>query len=390
MMDESHFDRSKPPIRFPNSTLFANCNRQSTASYNPSHLLQSVGYLLELSTCMTQNLGRRRVFKFDFIQPFRQFFMHQCPSPDKSNWQWGRTMMEIIYNQLSTAYMVKKNSTMIFRRGKDSPESEILCFDDLYMSSRQGHWIEGVDNVIKLRRDIALKIGEPEAALEISERSLDFSSSTMYQSYCTIGQEKPTNARIKLFQRTESPTPRSIVNIDEVVKLIQKYTTIPVEIVTTTEKTSMKEQIKLFNSFDILVTTHGSHLTNGVFTMHPHTKAVLEIVPYVYDNIFFRNYANDLGFAEYIISSGHLTPPPVTSPGSGNKTFCAFLKYSDFDSRQCKLSHISNPPKISQDWYTCAAAYHSRSCNTFVNTTILDGHLNKLIRDSLCKIVKSS
>lgn len=383
IMDESHFNRKKPPIRFLNTTLFANCNRQSTASFNPSHLLVSVGYLLELSSCLTRNFGRSRVFKNDVQLPFKQFFMHQCPSPDKSNWQWGRTMMELIYNELSAAYVVKKNSTMIFRRGKDAPDTEILCFDDLYLSARQGHWIEGVETAIQFRHDVALKIGEPEAALELSERNLEFSSATMYQAYCTIGQAKPTSAKIKVFQRTESPSPRTIVNINDVVALLQKYTSIPVEVVTATEKMSMKEQIKLFNSYDILVTTHGSHLVNGIFTMHPYTKAVVEIVPYVYDNIFFRNYAQDLGFAEYIISSGHLTPTPVVA--SGNKTFCAFLKYSDFTTRQCKVTHISNPPKVSQDWYTCAAAYHSRACNTFVNLTTLEGHLKALISVSLCQ-----
>jgi hypothetical protein len=383
IMDESHFNNKKPPIRFLNSTLFANCTRQSTASFNPSHLLVSVGYLRELSSCLTRNLGRSRVFKNDVQLPFKQFFMHQCPSPEKSNWQWGRTMMELVYNELAVAYMVKKNSTMIFRRGKEASDTEVLCFDDLYLSSRQGHWIEGMETSIKFRQDVALKIGEPVAALELSERDLEFSSATMHQSYCTLGEEKPTSAKIKLFQRTESASPRTIVNINDVVTLLQKYTSIPVEVMTTTEKMSMKEQIKLFNSYDILITTHGSHMANGIFTMHPYTKAVVEIVPYVYDNIFFRSYVQDLGFSEYIISSGHLTPTPTVA--SGNKTFCAFLKFSDFTTRQCKLTQISNPPRVSQNWYNCAAAYHSRSCNTFVNLTILESHLNTLIYDSLCK-----
>jgi hypothetical protein len=315
--------------------------------------------------------------------------MHQCPSPDKSNWQWGKTMMDVIYSKLADAYIVKKNTTIIFRRGKESSDKEILCFNDLYLSSRQGHWLEGIDNIIHLRRDVALKTGEPSAALQISERSLDFTSLSMYQSYCTSGQEKPTNARIKLFQRTQSMTPRTILNTQEVVSLLQKYSTFPIEVVTATQDMTLKDQIRLFNSFDILVTTHGSHLANGIFTMHPYTKAVVELVPYVYDNTFFRNYIHDLGFAEYIVSSGHLTPsasPQLT--GSTNKTFCAFMKYSDFSSRKCKLNHIVNPHKSDQEWYTCAAAFHSRSCDTLVNITILEKHMDNLIHGSLCKLLK--
>jgi capsular polysaccharide biosynthesis protein len=166
----------------------------------------------------------------------------------------------------------------------------------------------------------------------------------MYQTFCTPNFPKPTNAKIKLYQRTENLFPRTIVNIQEVVDLLQTFTSFPVEVVTTTEKMTIQEQIRIFNNFDILVTTHGSHLTNGLFTMHSYSKAIIEMVPFLYDNIFYKNYLNDLSFAEYVVSTGHLTPYPINN--GGNKTgFCGFLKYSDFQTRNCKLSEVSNPPR---------------------------------------------
>ena len=59
--------------------------------------------------------------------------------------------------------------------------------------------------------------------------------------------------------------------------MVQEYTTIPVEIITANETTTLAEQIRSFNSFDILITSHGSHLTNGMFLTNPHAKAIIEL-----------------------------------------------------------------------------------------------------------------
>ena len=207
----------------------------------------------------------------------------------------------------------------------------------------------------------------------------------LYQSYCTRDQQKPTNARIKLYQRTQNLYPRTISNEKEVIELLQTFTSQPVEVITTSEKMSMAEQIRIFNDFDILVTTHGAHMANGVFSMHPYSLAVVEIVPFVYDSTFFRNYASDIGFADYVISSGHLTPRSKIPNGkNGTQPFCAFLKYQDFENRKCRSTHVSNPPRLSQDWITCTQNFHSRSCDTYVNITILRNDMNNLISKNLC------
>lgn len=386
-LDDSHFNKSNPPTLYHNSTLFTNCNRQHSMAFNPSHLMMNVGWLYEYAECTLKNFGRQRIFKHDFRLPFRQFMMHQCPDPAKSYWQWGQHVLQAIEDRLYDAFLISKDHTKLMRRGKENDKDELMCFDDLYLSSRTGHWLEGTDNYIKFKRDIARLSGEPAEAVRISERAMDVEKdgTGVYQSYCTQNQQKPTNARIKLFQRTENLYPRTISNEKEVIDLLQSFTTHPVDVVTTSEKMTMAQQIRVFNDFDILVTTHGAHLANGIFSMHPYALAIVEIVPFVYDSTFFRNYDSDIGFADYVISSGHLTPRAKVPNGkNGTQPFCAFLKYQDFQNRKCTSTHISNPPRLSQEWMTCTQNFHSRSCDTYVNITILQKDMNNLITKNLC------
>merc|ERR1711871_1117504 len=120
---------------------------------------------------------------------------------------------------------------------------------------------------------------------------------------------------------------------------------------------------------------------------------MVEIAPFLFDPMYFKNYNEDLGFAEYIVSTGHLTPrassvSSSSSPGlnGGNSSaFCAFTKFEDFMNRDCKIERKINTPKVTQDWITCASGFHSRGCDVYVNTTILKTHLDLLIRESLCR-----
>ena len=255
--------------------------------------------------------------------------------------------------------------------------------------------MQGLSNMILLRSEAAKMTGEPANALSLTEIPSKIPAEGYYQSYC-VDPKDPINkgalskAKIKIFQRSGTLTPRSILNIKDVVKVVQEYTTYPVEVVTTTEKVSIRDQIKLFNSFDVLVTVHGSHLTNGLFSMHPHTKAVLELGSFVYDPIFHKNYVYNLNFAEYVISSGHLTPSisAINSPDITKSHHCYFREYNDFSKKNCKLERKYDPAipsKVAQMWWICPLNLHTRHCDTIVNTTILRDHLNLLFKNSLCR-----
>merc|ERR1719197_1448166 len=150
--------------------------------------------------------------------------------------------------------ILKANHSVLLHRGMESSQEELLCFEDLYLSARADHWLQGVDHSINFRKEMAQLTGEPAEAKSIFERPMDFTS-TMRQSYCPSSGSPPgnplmTNARIKIFQRTKNSSPRTIQNLDAVIKTLQAFTQYPVTEITTTEDQPIAEQIKTFNDFD--------------------------------------------------------------------------------------------------------------------------------------------
>ena len=219
--------------------------------------------------------------------------------------------------------MFQNNRTDIIRRGHEASKNELLCFEDLYLSARQGHWLQGKDNLMSFRREAAVVTGEPtEARSHIEMAPIPAEGGRLFQAYCNrngtvlsmkeilgdrlAGRDAPvqgklTSARIVIFQRTGTSSPRSFTNLQEVIDFAQLYTTVPVKVVSVTEKNTIQEQIRLFNSFDIMITVHGSHLSNGIYTMHPHRKAMVEIAPFLFDPMYFKVSTTSLGLLYHVI-----------------------------------------------------------------------------------------
>ena len=167
---------------------------------------------------------------------------------------------------------------------------ELVCFEDVYVSLRANIWLQGAEEITSFRTRAAEIIGEPAEVLAKEENPIVVRDKPeilqgLSQPYCTADGTK-SNARIKIYQRSSGrrlvfPTYKIIVysdlslllstrifytsyrfnNLDEVKKVVQTYTSVPVEVVTANTSTSVADLIKLFNSFDILVTPEGGHLT---------------------------------------------------------------------------------------------------------------------------------
>ena len=340
---------------------------------------------------------------------------------------------------------------------KEGESFEMTCFEDIYVSTRNGVWINQIDSLIQFRMDAARTYGEPNEALsrpestdEILAASEDVEdededetedetkeqdqvmiqqaapatqdgddegeesspisnvadctgedcepkasgiitfdepeskkkkkkSRGSAQSYCRRGGK--SNARIRIFQRSATFSLRKFINLDEVVKLAQSYTRDKVEIVSVNASTSIAEQIKLFNEFDVLITPHGSHLANGIFTVRPQTKAVVEVSPFAFDRVFYSNYIPALGFAHYIMSTGHLTPQQRNTGGD----HCVFKSVSSFDELSCKKQSHAYPGKYPQQMFECPTRFHTRMCDTLVDISILQSQLDDLFSHVLCK-----
>ena len=287
--------------------------------------------------------------------------------------------------------------------GYKKPEvvKEIQCFEDVVISLRLGNWVQGRANLVKIRKDTCALIKEPiEAETNPEPLQLVHGFDTLdthkdRMDYCGKNGSSLTTARIKIFMRTDTKMLRRFINMNEVKALAQTYTSVPVEIVTANTTTSVENQIRLFNSFDLLITSHGSHLANGLFTIRPETKGVIEIVSFVFDHVFYGNFNAFLGFSDYIISSGHPTfGKPSTGPNPYFGDECPFPTLQDFAKRNCTdevLTYVGKKGmkiysnKVSQTWKICPDTLQTRSCDTNVNIPLLKSHMDKIFNEALCR-----
>jgi len=392
------------------STLFMNCFHQHIKASNPAHWMMKLGVWYETAVCQSRN-NKVNIFANEIKMPYDHVQMAQCSNPLIANWRWGENMWNIIKYRSDLAGMTDNNTrydTLGYKLLSEVTPNKLECFEDLYFSARMGLWMQGRGNLVEFRKDTVQVAKEPQDAITNPENTtivhgFDLSDMRLHHNtYCDAdnkaslanGTLNITSARIKVFQRTATIMLRKFTNLDDVVKLAQTYTTVPVEVITINETSPIQEQIKLFNSFDVLITSHGSHLANGLFTTHPQTKAVVEIVAFVFDSVFYGNFNHWLGFSDYIVSSGHLTPG---APSNGRSFYfgdlCPFQKKEDFESHNCTNVNLSltdskytqYPKKLPQTWKICHEHWQTRACDTLVDLDILKNNLDTLFKEKLCR-----
>jgi len=107
--------------------------------------------------------------------------------------------------------------------------------------------------------------------------------------------------RIAIFQRQSAANGlRKYTNLPDVLNLVENYTS-DYEVITATPETNLTSILQLFNSFDILITPHGSHIANVLFTLRDDV-AIIETVG-VCMNMGPSNWFGHR--LSYFISSGH-------------------------------------------------------------------------------------
>lgn len=381
------------------SSLYMNCYQQPADSMNPAHWLMKLGTLYELASCAVRNkqIGSfNDMFKNQWILPISQFYLHQCPNPFLTDWKWGENILTIIRDQVDQASIFSKDNPRFFnddgylKHNKSKPFYKLTCFEDVYLSQRTGIWMQKSPNLLEFRKDSAKIIGEPAEALTIPEKLEDFheyGTPMRNQPYChNPGTGRPF-PRIRVFQRSGTKSLRKFVNLPEVIQLLQEFSDRPVVVITANATTSIAEQIRLFNQFDVLVTPHGSHLANGIFTMRPGGKAVVEVVPYAFDKVFYSNYNSHLEFGHYMFSTGHLTPQQEATNG----THCYFSSPERFQhlNASCSITRHSVPHKVDHHFLVCNNIFQPRMCDTWVNVTILRNSMLELFNHTLCRLSSS-
>eukprot|EP00127_Corallochytrium_limacisporum_P004349 Clim_evm32s158 gene=Clim_evmTU32s158 len=150
------------------------------------------------------------------------------------------------------------------------------------------------------------------------------------------------NPRIKLVQRTKSRnSARRFTNLDDVIQLLNRLSSEPVQIVTTNSDMTVEEQAMQFQS-DILVTPHGSQVVNLLWA-HPSTVAV-EVGVLIADDVFGKSTENLI--RGYIFSEGHIPVGPRT--GEIDKQILSVMKNecTNWDERYGGNKEVCEPLRV--------------------------------------------
>lgn len=360
------------------NSFMIGCSRQMPDMIYPSMWMSKLGSVYEIARMYVNASTFNSTFNENVPSNFENMIMHQCADPAVTDWEWGRAVLAVTLAQsMETKMFLGSDSatpTVISGYFYNERVDELVCFDDAYVSLRNSIWLQGSEDLVSFRKHLADIIGEPAAALTAPEELPVVMGPTVTQPYCTTDGTK-SKAKIKIYQRYQG---RKFLNLEEVKTLVQQYTSVPIEIVSAGLNTSTADLIKIFNEFDVLVTPEGGHLTNGLFTMNPGSKAIVEVSSAVYELVYYKNFMLRMGFASYVLSDGHFTPDPK----------CPFHEKNDFDRNECTLDSKAIVGKFPQSYLKCKFKNKKdvekfRSCDTMVNIESLKRAL-ELMYGALC------
>jgi len=348
-------------------TFFINCWNRAPDDTNPSHWLMRISKLYEIAEVMRSS----KKGGASALPLFEHLAFHQCPSYNlmiKSGaWPWGALVMDAATHHWTDARLWKGPETDVIELNRN--DRNWTCFEDLYFETGHNSWYPAPQYQSSWLRTLHGMAEASSTSPSIPTRAL--TQGTRPPLVSLEERCRARNLRIHLFQSSTGSTLRNFANLEPVRALLQNYTSVPVPIVTVNATTPLAEQIEAFRAFDVLVTSHGSQLGNIIFS-DPGTTAILEILPEMRDLCFMRN-AVDANFASYVVSTGHT---PVAIPDHPNAICGEGLKTMG--------EHCEYTPKA--DLWKCPEGWNGRltACDTLVDLTILERHLNKVI-SGLCE-----
>ena len=103
--------------------------------------------------------------------------------------------------------------------------SELMCFEDVYLSARMGLWMQGRRNLVTFRKDTVAISEEPillsdaNETLHIDKNGFDDTKvdGDKKMPYCGVQSKGRSSARIKIFERTATIMLRRFINLEEVL-----------------------------------------------------------------------------------------------------------------------------------------------------------------------------
>ena len=344
-----------------------NCWRRPASDTNPSHWLMKVNKMFYAAERQRELVASGNVSAM--LPQFKTLALHQCPSlagmlSEKAPWPWGKHLFLAATAYWTQAGLWKSlSSTKVVEL--HCGESEWTCFEDIYYDRSYGSYFPGRRYQRRwqdeLRKEMVPTPSSNVALLPQLTRTSGYSlsmltslrsarpakaASILRASQRTQGLHRQRyvarfrkqddaramatdikdrcargSVRIVVFQRTEGSALRRFRNLADVMSMLSNHTSNPVEVVTVTSRTPVSDQALLFaKGFDMLVTPHGSHLSNFILS-EPEETAIIEVVPTVFETSWAVN-AGQAGFRSYITSTGHRALCDVCDRYAAEK--CAF------------------------------------------------------------------
>lgn len=318
--------------------------------------ISRLGILYEIGIYFLKNIGSE-TFKFPWPRPFQHVLMNRCPDPQGSPWNVAGTFLEIVKRKMDESNVTQDGFTNFFREGINEKSEEFICIEDMYLSGRMNVLMNRQENHISFRRETQKVIGEPASIASTPESKFGMyvKSNGVYQDYCDT-----QSPRIVVFNFKDPYIAVSFTNVEEVRMALQPLSKVPVNVVVFNKQSPLADLIKAYDEADIIVTPSGPHLAQGLFIPLPYKKAIVEVTPFMLNAYYYHQYRRTLGFAEYVLSTGH-----ATGYFGVNKDACVIKRLKDFAGLQCNMSHQSFR-KFTQDRFVCpkSGTIFRVCCNT--------------------------
>ena len=285
-----------------------NCWHRWATDTNPSHWAMAVSHLFEIGQRV---LEARNIGAESSLPEFNTLLLHQCASLKRmmlGEWEWGRVLWQASTARWASAGLWQRpDKAELIEYPIRENEHNWTCFENLYLYPSYGRFVPGPTDLVEWQNIISDVIGVPR------ESSKDTGS---LEKRCRDGE-----VRIAIFQR--SPPSRAFINLDDVIILAQRLTNATVSVITTNKTIPVGEQARVFSSFDLMISPHGSHLSNMIFASPKHT-AIIEVIP-VAHNFDWISLGHEMGFVFYNISTLH---KPDSDDSTNQKwkdinTYCA-------------------------------------------------------------------
>lgn len=330
-------------IRFVSGrSIMANCFRMGLRSTQPAHYLFGMGKVF--SHLVSLNMGEQPVLPIDNV------ILHQCQNP--FIFDFGAVTMRMFWRYgVEIGAFNEKTTLVVIPTNDKRKEAATYCLEDV----RYNVWFGGQslgrnsEEVVKIFREKLIAHAQREIPNGINLSS----------------PKSDRTLRIKIFQRTSqtSNRMRRFTNLHEVVDLASKYTYpgTSVDVLLVDDSTPFWEQVRIFNSFDILITPHGSQLTNGIFTLH--RTAIIEVIGACKEhNFHFRDNLSPFG-THYIVSLGH-------QPVGTNDQDKVFLQH-------CLTARNGRCNKQTKLNETKECNYRMKHSDIWVDIDVLQQHLEE-------------